>query len=158
MKIITRFAPSPTGYLHIGGARTALFNYLFAKNQKGDFLIRIEDTDKIRSKEIYEKQIIHTLNWLGLDFNNKFIKQSDNIKLHIKIANKLLEKGFAYKCYCSEEEINEQKEICKKKGIPYIYNRKWRRLKIYVFQNVSPVIRFKSKISGNTVIKDLYKR
>ena len=120
MKIITRFAPSPTGYLHIGGARTALFNYLFAKNKKGDFLIRIEDTDKLRSKEIYEKQIIHTLNWLGLDFNNKFIKQSDNIKLHIKIANKLLEKGFAYKCYCSEEEINEQKEICKKRYSIYL--------------------------------------
>ncbi len=156
MKIITRFAPSPTGYLHIGGARTALFNYLFAKNQKGDFLIRIEDTDKIRSKEIYEKQIIHTLNWLGLDFNNKFIKQSDNINLHIKIANKLLEKGFAYKCYCSEEEINEQKEICKKKGIQYIYNRKWREPKnLRIPDNVSPVIRFKSKISGSTVIKDL---
>ena len=156
MKIITRFAPSPTGYLHIGGARTALFNYLFAKNQKGDFLIRIEDTDKIRSKEIYEKQIIHTLNWLGLDFNNKFIKQSDNINLHVKVANILLEKGFAYKCYCSEEEINEQKEICKKKGIPYIYNRKWREPKnLLIPDNVSPVIRFKSKISGSTAIKDL---
>ena len=74
----------------------------------------------MRSKEIYEKQIIHTLNWLGLDFNNKFIKQSDNINLHIKIANKLLEKGFAYKCYCSEEEINEQKEICKKRYSIYL--------------------------------------
>ena len=104
------------------------------KIKKGDFLIRIEDTDKIRSKEIYEKQIIHTLNWLGLDFNNKFIKQSDNIKLHIKIANKLLEKGFAYKCYCSEEEINEQKEICKKKVFHIFIIGSGASLKIYVFQ------------------------
>ena len=156
MKIITRFAPSPTGYLHIGGARTALFNYLFAKNKKGDFLIRIEDTDKLRSEEKYEKQIIHTLNWLGLEFNNKYVKQSENINLHIKIANILLEKGFAYKCYCSEEEINKQKEICKKKGIPYIYNRKWREnKKLRVPDNISPVIRFKSKLEGNTVITDL---
>ena len=99
MKIITRFAPSPTGYLHIGGARTALFNYLFAKNKKGDFLIRIEDTDKLRSKEIYEKHIIHTLNWLGLNFNNKCINQSETIDFHLKVANKLLDYGFAYKCY-----------------------------------------------------------
>ena len=115
MKIITRFAPSPTGFLHIGSARTALFNFLFAKNKGGDFLLRIEDTDKIRSDEKYEKQIIETLNWLGLDFQHNLVKQSKNINQHIMVANELLKKGFAYKCYCTDEEINEQKEMCKKK-------------------------------------------
>ena len=156
MKIITRFAPSPTGFLHIGSARTALFNFLFAKNKGGDFLLRIEDTDKIRSDEKYEKQIIETLNWLGLDFQHNLVKQSKNINQHIMVANELLKKGFAYKCYCTDEEINEQKEICKKKGIPYIYNRKWRDPKnLNIPENVNPVLRFKSKISGNTIIKDI---
>ena len=156
MKIITRFAPSPTGFLHIGSARTALFNFLFAKNKGGDFLLRIEDTDKIRSDEKYEKQIIETLNWLGLDFQHNLVKQSKNINQHIMVANELLKKGFAYKCYCTDEEINEQKEMCKKKGIPYIYNRKWRDPKnLNIPENVNPVLRFKSKISGNTIIKDI---
>ncbi|MAW01300.1 MAG: glutamate--tRNA ligase [Candidatus Pelagibacter sp.] len=156
MKIITRFAPSPTGFLHIGGARTALFNFLFAKNKGGDFLLRIEDTDKLRSEEKYEKQIIKTLNWLGLEFQNNFVKQSKNINQHIMIANELLKKGFAYKCYCTDEEINKQKEICKKRGTPYIYNRKWRDPKdLKIPDDVDPVLRFKSKISGNTIIKDI---
>ena len=136
MKIITRFAPSPTGYLHIGGARTALFNYLFAKNQKGDFLIRIEDTDKIRSKEIYEKQIIHTLNWLGLDFNNKFIKQSDNIKLHIKIANKLLEKDLRINVTAQKKKSMSKRKFVKKKVFHIFIIGSGVSLKIYVFQTM----------------------
>ena len=154
--VATRFAPSPTGPLHIGGVRTALFNWLFSKNNKGKFYLRIEDTDKERSKEEYKKQIIDSLNWIGINHDDKEYIQSKNINKHKEIAEELLKNGFAYKCYCSEEEIKEQKEKCKKKGIPYIYNRKWRNSKNFeIPKNVKPVIRFKSKISGNSVVKDL---
>ena len=154
--VATRFAPSPTGPLHIGGVRTALFNWLFSKNNKGRFYLRIEDTDKERSKDEYKKQIIDSLNWIGINHDDKEYIQSKNINKHKEIAEELLKNGFAYKCYCSEEEIKEQKEKCKKKGIPYVYNRKWRDTKdLEIPKNVKPVIRFKSKISGNSVIKDL---
>ena len=90
--VITRFAPSPTGNLHIGGARTALFNFLYSKNQNGKFLLRIEDTDKDRSRKEFESQIISSLKWLGIDFDDKEIYQSNNITKHIEIANELLKK------------------------------------------------------------------
>ena len=154
--VATRFAPSPTGPLHIGGVRTALFNWLFSKNNKGKFYLRIEDTDKERSKEKYKKQIIDSLDWIGIKHDDKEYVQSKNINKHKEIAEELLKKGFAYKCYCSEEEIKEQKEKCKKKGIPYVYNRKWRDPEnLEIPNNVKPVIRFKSKISGNSIVKDL---
>jgi len=155
-KVATRFAPSPTGPLHIGGVRTALFNWLFSKNQKGSFYLRIEDTDKERSKDEYKKQIIQSLKWIGIKHDDKEYIQSEKINDHKKVAEELLKKGFAYKCYCSEEEINEQKNNAKKKGIPFIYNRKWREPKnLTIPTNVDPVIRFKSKMSGNSIIKDL---
>ena len=155
-KVATRFAPSPTGPLHIGGVRTALFNWLFSKNQKGSFYLRIEDTDKERSKEEFKKQIIESLLWIGIKHDGKEYIQSKNINKHKDIAQELIKKGFAYKCYCSEEEINEQKEKCKKQGMPFIYNRKWRDPKnLEVPKNIEPVIRFKSKISGNIIIKDI---
>ncbi len=155
-KVATRFAPSPTGPLHIGGVRTALFNWLFSKNQKGSFYLRIEDTDKERSKDEYKKQIIQSLKWIGIKHDDKEYIQSEKISDHKKVAEELLKKGFAYKCYCSEEEINEQKNNAKKKGIPFIYNRKWREPKnLSIPTNVDPVIRFKSKMSGNTIIEDL---
>ena len=154
--VATRFAPSPTGPLHIGGVRTALFNWLFSKNNKGKFYLRIEDTDKERSKEEYKKQIVDSLNWIGINHDDKEYIQSKNINKHKEIAEELLNNGFAYRCYCSEDQIKEQKEKCKKKGIPYVYNRKWRDPKdLEIPKNVKPVIRFKSKISGNSVIKDL---
>ena len=154
--VATRFAPSPTGPLHIGGVRTALFNWLFSKNNKGKFYLRIEDTDKDRSKDEFKKQIIDSLSWIGINHDDKEYIQSKNINKHKEIAMELLKKGFAYKCYCSEEEIKEQKDKCKKKGIPYIYNRKWRDAKnLEIPKNIKPVIRFKSKISGNSVVKDL---
>ena len=155
-KVATRFAPSPTGPLHIGGVRTALFNWLFSKNQKGSFYLRIEDTDKERSKDEYKKQIIQSLKWIGIKHDDKEYIQSEKINEHKKVAEELLKKGFAYKCYCSEEEINEQKNNAKKKGIPFVYNRKWREPKnLTIPTNVDPVIRFKSKMSGNSIIKDL---
>ena len=154
--VATRFAPSPTGPLHIGGVRTALFNWLFSKNNKGKFYLRIEDTDKVRSKDEYKKQIIDSLNWIGINHDDKEYIQSKNINKHKEIAEELLKNGFAYRCYCSEEEIKEQKEKCKKKGIPYVYNRKWRDPKgLEIPKNVKPVIRFKSKNSGNSIVKDL---
>ena len=155
-KVATRFAPSPTGPLHIGGVRTALFNWLFSKNQNGHFYLRIEDTDRERSNEKYKKQIIESLKWIGIEYNGKEYIQSQKINDHKKIAEELIKKDFAYKCYCSEEEIKEQKEKCKKKGIPFIYDRKWRDPKnLEIPKNIEPVIRFKSKISGSSLGKDL---
>ena len=154
--VATRFAPSPTGPLHIGGIRTALFNWLFSKNKKGKFYLRIEDTDKERSKDEYKNQIIKSLEWIGIKYDDKEYIQSEKIKKHKEIADELLKKGFAYKCYCSEEEIKEQKEKAKKKGIPFVYNRKWRDPKnLEIPKNIDPVVRFKSKISGTNLIKDL---
>ena len=114
-KVATRFAPSPTGPLHIGGVRTALFNWLYAKNQKGNFYLRIEDTDKERSKEEYKQQIIESLNWIGVNHDGEEYVQSKKIEDHIKVANELLKNGFAYKCYCTNEEIEEQKKGRNKK-------------------------------------------
>ena len=154
--VATRFAPSPTGPLHIGGVRTALFNWLYSKNNKGKFYLRIEDTDKERSKDEYKNQIIQSLEWIGLKHDGNEYIQSKNIKKHKDIANELLKRGLAYKCYCSEEEIKEQREKAKKVKMPFVYNRKWREPKdLETPNNIKPVIRFKSKISGNTIIKDL---
>ena len=156
MSFNCRFAPSPTGPLHIGGVRTALFNWLLAKKNKGKYFLRIEDTDKERSKDEFKDQIVSSLSWLGVEHDEEPYIQSKNIEKHVAIANELIKKGFAYECYCSEEEINEQKEKCKKQSMPYVYNRKWRDAKdLQVPKDVKPVIRFKSKISGNTIIKDL---
>ena len=155
-KVATRFAPSPTGPLHIGGVRTALFNWLYSKNQKGSFHLRIEDTDKERSKDEYKKQIIDSLKWIGIKYDGNEYIQSANIKSHIDVANELLKNGNAYKCYCSNEEIEEQKIRAKQKKIPYIYDRKWRDIsEADAPKNIKPVIRFKSKIDGSTILKDL---
>ena len=155
-KVATRFAPSPTGPLHIGGVRTALFNWLYSKNHNGKFFLRIEDTDKERSKEEFKLQILNSLKWIGINHDGEEYIQSKNIESHIKIVNKLLDTGNAYKCYCSSDEIEEQKLRAKQKKIPYIYNRKWRdKSEIEAPQDVKPVIRFKSKIEGSTKKNDL---
>ena len=155
-KVATRFAPSPTGALHIGGVRTALFNWLFSKNQKGTFHLRIEDTDKERSKDEHKIQIIKSLNWLGIKHDGEEYIQSTKINDHINIANELLKNGNAYKCYCSSEEIEEQKKRARQKKLPYIYNRKWRDIpETEAPKDIKPAIRFKSKIEGSTILKDL---
>ena len=155
-KVATRFAPSPTGPLHIGGVRTALFNWLYSKNQNGDFYLRVEDTDKDRSKDEYKNQIIKSLKWIGINYDGEEYIQSKKIEDHIKVANELLKKGHAYKCYCSSEEIEEQKKRARQKKIPYIYDRTWRDKKeTDAPKNIKPVIRFKSKIDGTSVLKDL---
>ena len=152
--VITRFAPSPTGNLHIGGARTALFNWLFAKNQKGKFLLRIEDTDTQRSKNEFYEQIISTLKWLEINWDEEPYIQSNNIKSHVNIANILLKNGHAYKCYCTEKELEDEKKLYLEKKIPYTYSKKCRNI-LENIDNKSFVVRFKSKIEGKTVLKDL---
>ena len=155
-KVATRFAPSPTGPLHIGGVRTALFNWLYSKNQKGNFYLRVEDTDKERSKDEYKNQIIQSLKWIGINYDGDEYIQSKKIDDHIKVADALLKNGYAYKCYCSTEEIEEQKKRATQKKIPYIYDRKWRdKTEADAPKNIKPVIRFKSKIVGKTILKDL---
>ena len=156
LKVATRFAPSPTGALHIGGVRTALFNWLYSKNKNGTFHLRIEDTDKERSKDEHKTQIIKSLKWIGIEHDGDEYIQSTKTDDHINIANELLESGNAYKCYCSSEEIEEQKKRARQKKLPYIYNRKWRDLtEADAPKNIKPVIRFKSKIEGSTILKDL---
>ncbi|MDC0460736.1 glutamate--tRNA ligase [Candidatus Pelagibacter sp.] len=155
-KVATRFAPSPTGALHIGGVRTALFNWLYSKNQKGTFHLRIEDTDKERSKEEHKIQIIKSLNWLGINHDGDEYIQSEKIEDHVKVVNELLKNQHAYKCYCSTEEIEEQKKRSRQKKIPYIYNRKCRDAdEKDTPKEIKPVIRFKSKIKGSSVLRDL---
>lgn len=153
-RVITRFAPSPTGNLHIGGARTALFNWLFSKNQKGKFLLRIEDTDILRSKDEYYEQIISTLNWLEINWDEEPYIQSKNIESHINVANTLLKNGYAYKCYCTEKELEEEKKLCLAKKIPYTYSKKCRNI-LEEDNKKSFVVRFKSKTEGKTVLRDL---
>ena len=153
MTFICRFAPSPTGPLHIGGVRTALFNWLLAKKNKGKYFLRIEDTDKERSKDEFKDQIISSLSWLGVEHDGEPYVQSKNIEKHIAVANELIEKGFAYPCYCTEKELEDQKALAKIKNLPFLYNRKCRDLKEK--KDEPAVIRFKSKISGSSLIKDL---
>ena len=153
MSFVCRFAPSPTGPLHIGGVRTALFNWLLAKKNKGKYYLRIEDTDKERSKDEFKHQIINSLSWLGIEHDGKEYVQSKNINKHAAVADDLIKKGFAYHCYCSSEDLEEQKVLAKRNSLPFVYNRKCRDLKER--RNEPAVLRFKSKISGSALIKDL---
>ena len=154
--VATRFAPSPTGALHIGGVRTALFCWLFSKNKKGTFHLRIEDTDKERSKDEHKDQIVKSLKWIGIEHDGELYIQSTKINDHISVANELLKNGHAYKCYCSTEEIEDQKKRAKQKKLPYTYNRKCRELsKSDTPNDIKPVVRFKSKIEGSSILKDL---
>ncbi len=149
--IRTRFAPSPTGKLHIGGARTALFNYLFAKSNGGKFLLRIEDTDIKRSSKENIDVILNGLNWLKLIPSEKEKYQSNETQQHIDIAYKLLKNGFAYKCYLSTEELNEMRNQSRKKGevikSPYRDN-------LVNIKNKDFVIRLKMPLKGQTTIND----
>ena len=155
-KVATRFAPSPTGALHIGGVRTALFNWLYSKNKNGTFHLRIEDTDKERSKDEHKIQITKSLKWMGIEHDGDAYIQSTKINDHVNVANELLKNGHAYKCYCSSDEIEEQKKRARQKKLPYVYNRKCRDLQETNAPTIiKPVIRFKSKIEGTSVLKDL---
>ena len=155
-KVATRFAPSPTGPLHIGGLRTALFNWLYSKNKKGTFHLRIEDTDKERSKDEHKIQIIKSLKWLGINHDGEEYIQSTKINDHINIVNELLKNGHAYKCYCTTEEIEDQKKRARQKKLPYTYSRKCREINVNeIPKDIKPVVRFKSKVEGTSILNDL---
>ncbi len=156
MTNIVRFAPSPTGQLHIGGARTALFNYLFAKATKGKFLLRVEDTDVARSTEDAKQVIVDGLRWLGLDYDDEIIYQSANIERHKEVAHQLLAEGKAYYCYSSKEELDELRQAAQNNNQRFKYDNRWRDAGDKTIpQDVQPVIRIKAPLEGETVIEDL---
>ncbi len=152
MKVVTRFAPSPTGKLHIGGARTALFNFLFSKYHSGEFLIRIENTDKNRSTIENVNSIIDSLNWLDLSSSQKIIFQTENFQSHQSVAFELLEKGFAYKCFLNEDELEKLRINSRKTGLPI--RSPYRNKNIQNNFNDNFVIRLKMPSSGETTIND----
>lgn len=155
-KVVTRFAPSPTGFLHIGGARTALFNWLFTRHHGGEFRIRVEDTDRKRSTPEAVEAIFDGLTWLGLKGDNDIVFQYENRERHATVALKLLDEGKAYKCYCSKEELAEMRESAKAEGRPLGYDGRWRdRDPSEAPIGIDPVIRFKAPQDGEIVIKDL---
>ena len=152
MEVVTRFAPSPTGYLHIGGARTAIFNYLFAKKHNGKYLVRIEDTDQKRSTSEAVKAIHEGLDWLKINTNEKIVYQSSRLNSHTKIAYELLDKGYAYKCYLSNDELQELRIKSRENGIPI--KSPWRNKSINN-SDQEFVVRLKMPSEGTTVINDL---
>ncbi|MDA1090008.1 MAG: glutamate--tRNA ligase [Proteobacteria bacterium] len=161
MTVVTRFAPSPTGYLHIGGARTALYNWLFAKHHAeygsgGRFLLRIEDTDRKRSTEDAVAAILDGLKWLGLDWDGDAVSQFTMAGRHAEIARQLLDEGNAYKCYCSPEELQEMRDSARAEGRKTMYDGRWRdRDPADAPPGVDPVIRLRAPHNGETVIPDM---
>ena len=155
MTVVTRFAPSPTGYLHIGGARTALFNWLFAKHHGGKYLLRIEDTDRARSTEPAIAAILDGLSWLGLPWDGEVTYQFSRAARHAEVALEMLAKGHAYHCYASPQELDEMRAAQKAAGKPMRYDGRWRdRDPKEAPAGVMPVVRLKAPQSGQTVIKD----
>ena len=153
--VVTRFAPSPTGYLHIGGARTALFSWAYARHTGGKFLLRIEDTDRERSTEAAVQAIFDGLSWLGLNWDGPPTMQFARASRHAEIARELLARGQAYYCYCSPEELAAMREDARAKGLPPRYNGMWRdRDPSEAPKGVAPVIRIKAPLSGEIVVHD----
>ncbi len=152
---ITRFAPSPTGYLHIGGARTALFNWAYAKGNGGKMLLRIEDTDRERSTDAATAAILDGLTWLGLNWDGEPVSQHSRMARHAEVANALLASGHAYHCYCSPQELTAMREKAEAEKRPIRYDGTWRnRPASDAPAGVKPVIRFKAPQEGETVIND----
>lgn len=151
---VTRFAPSPTGYLHIGGARTALFNYLYARHHGGTFLLRIEDTDKARSTQDAIDKIIDSMRWLGLEPDREPVFQSARVERHAEVARQLLETGHAYRCYATAEELEAMRAEQKAKGQPQRYDGRWRD-RADGPEGAPYVIRLKAPLDGETVIEDM---
>jgi glutamyl-tRNA synthetase len=155
MTVITRFAPSPTGYLHIGSARTALFNWLYARHTGGKFLLRIEDTDRARSTNEAIDAIFDSMNWLGLNWDEDPVFQFTRADRHAEVARQLLAEGKAYHCYCSPEELEKMREEARSKNLSPRYDGRWRdRDSSEAPAGVLPVIRFKAPQDGETVIED----
>ncbi len=155
MTVVTRFAPSPTGFLHIGGARTALFNWLLARHHGGVYRLRIEDTDRKRSTSEAIAAIEDGLAWLGIDHDDEIIFQSQNIQRHKSAVQQLLDEGHAYRCYCSPMELKEMRESARAEGRSASYDRRWRdRDPGDAPPGVDPVIRIKMPLEGETTIED----
>jgi glutamyl-tRNA synthetase len=155
LPVVTRFAPSPTGYLHIGGARTALFCWAYAKGKTGKMLLRIEDTDRERSTDAAVAAILDGMTWLGLDWDGPAVSQYANAERHRAVAHELLSKGLAYYCYCSPEDLADMRARAEAEKRPIRYDGTWReRDQATAPAGVKPVIRFKSPQSGETVITD----
>lgn len=155
MSVITRFAPSPTGFLHIGGARTALFNYLYTKNKGGKFLLRIEDTDKKRSTQAAIDAIKNGLNWLGIKHDDEIVLQSQREARHKEVAYELLKKGAAYKCFCTTEELDELRKKAESEGKNFKYPKIWRDTPEDKHPDKSFAIRIKAPLEGDISINDL---
>jgi glutamyl-tRNA synthetase len=164
MSVVVRFAPSPTGFLHIGGARTALFNWLFARHHGGKFLMRVEDTDRARSTPESVETILEGMTWLGLDWDNndpalnngkQYYSQFDMCARHAEVARKMIENGTAYYCYASPEELTAMRAEQKEKGLPQRYDGRWRdRPAGDAPEGVAPVIRLKAPQEGETTVDD----
>jgi len=153
--VVTRFAPSPTGFLHIGGARTALFNWLFARHHGGKVLLRIEDTDRARSTEPAIAAILDGLDWLGFDFDETPVFQSQRAERHAAVANALLDAGHAYKCFATSEELEAMRAEQREKKQPMRYDGRWRdRDPAEAPEGAPYVIRLKTPTDGETVIED----
>ncbi|MCA0272858.1 MAG: glutamate--tRNA ligase [Proteobacteria bacterium] len=154
-EIVTRFAPSPTGYLHIGGARTALFNWLFARGRDGKFLLRIEDTDRERSTPEATEAILKGLTWLGLDWDGDVVSQFDRKDRHAEVAHEMLARGTAYKCFSTQAEIEAFREAEKARGVSYpVFLSPWRDADPATYPDAPYVVRMKAPREGQTVIDD----
>jgi glutamyl-tRNA synthetase len=153
--IVTRFAPSPTGFLHIGGGRTALFNWLYARGRGGKMLLRIEDTDRERSTQAAIDAILDGLRWLGIDWDGDPIYQFARAERHRAAVDDLLERGHAYRCYCTPQELEEMREKARREGRTRLYDGRWRdRDPSEAPQGIRPAIRLKAPATGETVIED----
>ena len=153
--VVTRFAPSPTGFLHIGGARTALFNWLYARRQGGKMLLRIEDTDRERSTDAAIAAILDGLEWLGLDWDGQTVYQFQRAARHREVAEQMLAAGKAYHCYATPAELEEMREKARAEGKPLRYDGRWRdRDPATAPDGVKPVIRLKAPQTGETVVND----
>ena len=153
--IRTRFAPSPTGSLHIGGVRTALFSWLYAKHNQGEFILRIEDTDRERSTDESTQIILDSMKWLGLDFDEGPYYQSARLERYKEVIKQLIETGNAYYCYCTKEEVNTMRDEAIKRGEKPRYNGFWRDRKESPPSDVDPVVRFKTPLDGQIIVDDL---
>ncbi|MGS4944258.1 glutamate--tRNA ligase [Meridianimarinicoccus sp. RP-17] len=153
-QVVTRFAPSPTGFLHIGGARTALFNWLYARGRDGKFLLRIEDTDRARSTPEATAAILDGLSWLGLDHDGDAVSQAARADRHAAVANAMLEGGTAYKCFATQDEIAAFREAAKAEGRSTLYRSPWRDADPSSHPDAPYVVRLKAPLEGQTVIAD----
>ena len=152
--VVTRFAPSPTGYLHIGGARTALFNWLYARGRGGKFLLRIEDTDRARSTPEATQAILDGMAWLGLDHDGEVISQFDRAPRHAEVAHQLLTEGKAYKCFASQDEIQAFRDEARAEGRSTLYQSPWRDADPASHPDAPYVVRIKAPRDGATTIRD----